>query len=191
MCVGAALAGANVEHLCDCNADGADGNHERFDVFGGEKEASSDQQGPCHEENYRSNVAVLIDIGPDDAIDSKSYPKCQQHSLQQVRSQKLHSDQGQNGNQHRHCCAVDGTSQAQQCANAVAAVDSFMCVCVHSVFLVASTYFKMQLCCKHTNKVSEMKQCCKEKMQFGDKRQHVFSRTKNSSYFYAFVRTCN
>jgi hypothetical protein len=139
MCMCAALAGADVEHLGDSNTDGSDGNHKGLNVFRGKKEATSDHDSTSCEENYGSNVAVLINIRPDDAVNSKSYPKCQKHPFQKVRSQKLHTDQGQNRDQHWHRCAVDGTSQAEQGADAVAAIDSFVCMCVHSVLVAAET----------------------------------------------------
>ncbi|MEY3444715.1 MAG: hypothetical protein RLZZ519_2996 [Bacteroidota bacterium] len=73
--MGAALAGPDVEHLGDGNADGAGGNEIRLQVFWGKEESGNDQGGADAQGDHGSDVTVLINIGTDHAVDSEADTK--------------------------------------------------------------------------------------------------------------------
>ncbi len=90
----AALAGPDVEYLGDGDADGPSRDEVRLQVFRGKEKTACNQERSKCQGDHGSDVAVLINIGTDHTVKSKSDTKRQQKTLHQVGSQKLHSDQG-------------------------------------------------------------------------------------------------
>lgn len=122
---------AHVQDLRYGDADCASGDEERLDGLGGEEKAGGDEGGTEPERPHGPDVAMLIEIAAQDAIGSKADAEGEQDTLEQMGGEKLHAEEGQDGNEHGRERTVNGTGDREQGAQAAAAIEVSVTVCVH------------------------------------------------------------